>query len=530
VKTRVRLAAVLLSCLVLDGSAFAGRPGAADLAPALTRRIDAAIDDAWRAEAVTPAPPATDLELYRRMSLDLLGTIPSLEEIRAFEAEPEAGRRERLVSRLMADPRFHEAFAERLARIVVGAGKKQDDLFYRRRRFVQWLEDQTARHRPWDDIVRELVGAEGISVDGPANFVIAGNADPAVLAARTARAFLGVRLDCAQCHDHPFTSWKQADFEGLAAFFGRIHRQGPVVSEKTDAEYTLEDRKSGKSRVIAPRVPFDAEALPGVEKKRRVALGRWLTDPRNRYFARSVANRLFGWLLGKGLIEPVDEVDSGKPRFPAVLALLEEDLRQNGFDLERPIRAIVSTRAYGLASRLPADRTDDQAKLEDAFALYPLKALHPDQLANALWQATSFVTQDENRPLIVRFMRADATKKFVERHGGDLDSENPEDETLLQRLLLLNGGLLQERLKPDDPFRLPKRLVLLSPSDEKTVETAYLVALGRRPTPAESEHFVRRLASDPEAEAGKDKKDAKARTVEDLIWALLNSAEFSWNH
>ncbi|MEZ0230573.1 MAG: DUF1549 domain-containing protein [Planctomycetota bacterium] len=503
----------LLLGAILAGTSLAARPPRNTRAVELARRIDFALDEAWTREGVTPVAPASDLELLRRTTLDLLGTVPSLEEIRAFEAEKSEGRHERLVARLMADSRFQWAFAERLARITVGPGKKQDDLFYRRRRFVAWLKDQIARHRPWDDVVREIVGAEGVTVDGPANFVVSADVDPAKLAARTSRAFLGVRLDCAQCHDHPFSDWKQKDFEGLAAFFGRAQRKGPLVVESNDGDYKLQDMKTGQERVVAPEVPFAPEALEKTGK-RRPALARWLTSDKNKYFAKAISNRLWAWLLGRGLIDPTDMIDEGKPRYPKVLELLEAELRANRYDLEEIVRAIVLTKAYALSSK-------GDAGLEPAFAVYPLKPLHADQLANAIWQATSLETEDEDRGLLFRLAYLDQTNKFVQRHRGDHDAEVPEDETLLERLLLMNGGLVQERLKADNIFTITSRLLALAPTDDKLVEVAYLCVLTRRPTAAESAHFTERLHGD---------KDHRARAAEDLIWALLNSSELAWNH
>ncbi|HZU95461.1 MAG TPA: DUF1549 domain-containing protein [Planctomycetota bacterium] len=500
---------VLLPLLALAGTSLAARPRN-DRAQELAKKIDAALAVEWQKEGVTPAAPATDLELLRRMTLDLLGTIPSLEEIRAFEAEPDATRREALPSRLLADPRFQAAMAERLARITVGPGRKPDDLFYRRRRYVEWLRDQVARHRPWDELVREIVAAEGITVDGPTNFVAAFDGDPVRLAGRTARAFLGIRLDCAQCHDHPFADWKQKDFEGLAAFFARTRRQGPLVRELPTGDYEIEDRKEGRLRLVGPDVPFAPEALTRTGK-RRDALGRWLTDAKNPLFARAIANRIWAWLMGRGFIEPTDSIDEGKPRYPAVLALLEEELRANRFDLEELVRAIVSTRAYALSSRGPDS-------LVGTFAVAGLKPLHADQLASTLWQATSLTTEDDNRILPVRLARADQTSKFIARHGADPDAEVPDDETLLERLLLMNGHLVHERIKHDNPFGVTGRLLLLSPSDEKLVETAFLIALTRRPSSTELEHFTARLKTD------------RKLAAEDLLWALLNSSELAWNH
>lgn len=520
----------LALALALAAPTLAGRPGTDAEALDLARGIDAVLEKKWGESGLAPAPTADEHAFQRRLWLDVLGTLPSLEEIRALEGVRESDRHAWAIGRALADPRFDDALAERLARIAVGAGRKPDDLFYRRRRLVEWLRDQVRKRRPWDEIVRELISSEGFSTDAPAvNFVLAQDADPPKLAGRVARAFLGVRIDCAQCHDHPFADWKQSDFEGLSAYFGRTRRNAPFVHDEASGDYDIEDRKDGKIRRIEPHVPFDKEARPSLEDvgqkrrfaNRRAALASWVTDSRNRYFARSIVNRVWAWLLGAGVIEPVDELDQGKPFSPELLSLLESDTREHRFDLVRLIRAVVSTRAYALDSRdSPGQEASAEKKLAVA-ALYPLKALHPDQLANAVWQATAFQTQDESRPLLFRIAKADQTSKFVNQHGGDLDAEVPEDETLLQRHLLMDGPLVRERLK-DGPWSVPSRLVALAPDDRKIVETAYLMALSRQPTARELEHFERRLR-------GLDKK-ARTHAAEDLVWSLLNSVEFAWNH
>ncbi len=526
-------AAVTLATLVLavgvTTTVLAQRPQSDD-ALALTARIDASLEKSWKEAQVEPAPAADELQFQRRLWLDVLGTLPSLEEIRALEAVAPERKHAWLIDRAFADPRFADALAERLARIAVGAGRKPDDLFYRRRRLVEWLREQVQERRPWDEIVRALLTTEGFSTDAPAvNFVISQDADPAKLAGRTARAFLGVRIDCAQCHDHPFADWKQSDFEGLAAFFARTKRKGPYIHEEAKGDFDIEDRKDGTLRRVEPHVPFDKEALPAVDEgskkrpkvTRRDALAAWVTDSSNVYFARAIVNRTWAWLLGTGFREPVDELDQGKPSNPELLALLELDTREHRFDLVRLVRAIVSTRAYALASKDAPGHEEAVTKKLAAFALYPLKPLHPDQLASAVFQATSFQTQDESRPLLLRIARSGQTSDFVTQHGGDLDAETPEDETLLQRHSLMDGKVMRERLK-DGPISVPSRLVVLAPSDRKIVEVAYLMALSRVPTPRELEHFEARLR-------GLGKRE-KIEATQDLVWALLNSVEFAWNH
>lgn len=498
------------------------RPRPAPSGP-LVAAVDSALAASWREAGLEPAGEVDDLTFARRLWLDLLGTIPSLEEIRALEALPPERRRAAAIARALDDPRFDAVLAERLARIAVGTNAKPDDLTYRRRRLIAWLTAQVARRRPWDELVRELIAAEGLSTDRPAtNFVVSQDVDPVRLAARTSRAFLGVRIDCAQCHDHPFARWKQPDFEGLAAFFARTKRDGAGVRERRRGELEL-DGPDGAKRVVAPAVPFAPELLPqdaARGRNRRAALAAWLTHPDNPFFARAIVNRLWHWLTGRGLVEPVDELDQSAPRNRALLELLAADLVEHRFDLRRTIEAIVASRAYALPSTPPAGLAAWEA--EDAGVARPLKPLRADQLASALVQTGSLWTYDEGRSPLLRLARFGAINEFVKRHRDDLEAEDPEPETLLQRLHLLNGKTVRQLTKTDDIFSPVTRLPLLTASDEQAVEAAFLITLTRRPTPEERDHFVARLAA---AEGGK----ARAAAMADLVWALLNCTELAWS-
>ena len=517
-------------------------PGEGAQAVALAAALDARIEATWTPDDV-PAPEVDALTFARRVWLDLLGTIPSLEELREVEAlaarrpDDPAATRAALVERALADPRFPPALAERLARIAVGAEARPDDLLYRRRRLVAWLTAQVRAGGRWDALVRELIRAEGLSTDQPAvNFVISQRADPLDLAGRSARAFLGVRLDCARCHDHPFARWKQEEFQGLAAYFARVERDLAGLRERPagelvlDASGVLAPRRQATQagdREVRPAVPFAPEALPADAPNRRAALAAWITHPDNPYFAKAIVNRLWGWLIGRALVEPPDELDTTAPRDRELLDLLARDLVAHGYDLARTIRAIVLTRAYARDSRAP-DGVDEEQAVE-RWLCAPLEPLRADQLAAAILQTTSLTPLDRDPSWLLRLARNDALRKFVRRRGDDLSAELPERETLLQRLQLMNGGLVREVTKSDDAFRAIPRLPLLASSDALAVEGAFRVALARAPSPTERAHFSARLAAAGEAArtARRDENAARAAAMSDLFWSLVNTTEFA---
>jgi hypothetical protein len=543
---------LVLSLSGSDGAGKARGPNRDGLLEHITS-IDATIEAVWAKESMSPAPVTDDLQFARRLWVDLLSTIPSLQEIRQIEARPAEGRREWLVSKALTDPRFEDVLGERLARIAVGGPMaKQDDLLYRRGRLVTWMSGQVHKNRPWDQLVRELITAEGLSTDKPAtNFYVSQDRDPLKLSARTARAFLGVRIDCAQCHNHPFARWTQSDFEGLAAWFARTESTLAGTQDKKNGELKLTSPLIGdaaeltalaeagdtegmmgtiapvSTRVVAPAVPFSPELLPGEDTKRRVRYAEWLTHPKNPYFAKAIVNRLWQWLMGRGIVEPVDELDSTKPRSRELLALLADDFVESGYDLKRTIRAIVSSRAYALASRVAEGVDEDDAL--DAWAAYPLKPLRGDQLASALIQSGSFWTHDRTRAPLLRFARFTGMGEFTKRHGDDLDLEEAEGETLLQRLHLLNGKTVHELVKSDNGFGPVTRLPGLSVTDEDAIDNAFLMTLTRHASPAETEVFAARLKACVN-DKGEPDKDPRHEVMSDLLWSLVNTTEFAWAH
>jgi hypothetical protein len=484
-------------------------------------RVDAAFRRQWDEQRLRPAPDAPTLTVARRLALGLMGTIPSLQEVRQIEALPEEQRLPWWLDHILQDRRFADNFAERFARAYVGT-ENGPFFLYRRRRFVSWLEEQFARNRPYDELVRDLIAAEGLWTDKPAtNFTNVtlqpdkqNQPDPVRLAGRVTRAFLGLRLDCAQCHDHPYAEWKQADFEGMSAFFGQAHL-GFTGIRDGGGEYEVEHPKTKKKKTVAPHVPVRADLIPE-EGSRRWKLACWVTSAKNPYFARATVNRVWALMLGKPLVEPVDNLEADAA--PPALQILADDLVAHGFDLRRLIRVIAATEVFRKDSAAQHEVTPAEEK---AWAVFPMTRLRPEQVVGGALQSASVATLNTQTHIIFRIIGAGQKNDFIQRYG-----DSGEDEfdggggTIPQRLLLMNGQLIREKIS-ENFLNASTRIAWMAPDDARAVEVAYLTVLTRRPTAEESAHFESFLA---------EATLTRTQRLEDLYWALLNSTEFSWNH
>lgn len=471
--------------------------------------LDAAFAARWAAAKLTPAAPAEDLTLLRRLTLALCGVGPSLEEERAFEADAPQGRVERALERLLEDSRTHRYLAQRLARVYVGNGQGPF-LVFRKDLLVDWLAQQLAQGTAYDALVRELVSARGLWTSEPAtNFVTAAARDDEVdaqrLAGKTMRAVLGLRMDCAQCHDHPFADFTQQQFLGVAGFY-----EGLKVFPEGVTQPALGPHP--------PAVPFGEAWLPATGAP-RARLATWLTDPRNRRFARATVNRVWGLLLGRALVEPVDDVpEPGEERGP--LDVLADDFVAHGHDWRHLVRAIVASAPFRAGSKLPPEA--DRAALEAQWAVFPLTPLRPEQLVGALLQAASVRTIDVESHVLVRAVRLLRERAFVEEYGDGLDDElAPREGTVPQALLRMNGKLPQELVEAQ-PFGAVARIAAFAPDDAQALDALTLAFLTRHPSQAERAQLV------PQLQAAKG--EAHARLAEDVAWALFNSEEFAWNH
>ncbi len=497
--------------------------------------LDACFERDWEQNGLQPAPRADDLLFARRLALSLAGTIPSLEEIRQLEKIPPDRRKIWWVDHLLEDKRTSDYLAERFARAWVGV-EDGPFLVYRRRRFVTWLSDELRANRPYDELVRKLISATGLWTDQPqANFISRtinqdvepNNPDPILLAGRTSRAFLGMRIDCLQCHDDFLGNVNlgtleeprggtQRDFHALAAFYYQAENSLTGIRDNASASpYQKKLLGSDGPEDIAPVVPILPNLVDPSLSSPRQRLAAWLTHEENRAFSRATVNRVWAILFGKPLIQPVDDIPLEGP-FPEAMEVLVDDFVQHHFDLQRLIRLIALSRPFGIES---SAENPIASSHEQHWAVFPLTRLRPEQMAGAMLQATQIKTIDGTSHILTQLIRLGQEIDFVERFGDPGEDEFADrGETVTQRLLLFNGDMMSENL--NNEWNIPVRLHQIAADNDKTLQTIFLTTFSRLPTEEEVQKF-RPLSDIP--------KPASEQVL-DLYWSMINSAEFRWNH
>jgi len=501
--------------------------------------LDVEFEYHWQRNDLQPAERADDYTIARRLSLGLTGTVPSLEELRALEDVPSEQRVEWWVSHILEDRRYSDFVAERFARAYVGV-ENGPFLVYRRRRFATWLSDQLYKNDlPYDALVRELISGEGLWTGNPeVNFVTVtidqdetGQPDPIRLAGRTVRAFLGMRIDCLQCHDEfrvddpavfptpdgGTREGEQTDFHGIAAFWAEAQSSPRGIRDEEGKEYLYKFLYDDEETTVTPQPPYLPELVP--EKgNRREKLAAWVTHPENKPFARATVNRVWAIMTGRPLHTPIDNIPLTGSDMPG-LDLLANDFIAHKYDLHRLIRLIAASKAFQVDSEADHEITK---RHEDLFAAFPLSRLRPEQVAGSIIQASSLTTINADAHIFSQLAKYNETNDFVKRFGDSGEDEFDErGGTIPQRNQMMNGKLVKERTK-ENILMAATRIAALAPDDEAAIKTAFLVVLSREPVDEEMAIFLPRLK-------GKKKGDRNA-AMEDIYWVLINSTEFSWNH
>jgi hypothetical protein len=475
---------------------------------------------------ITPSEAAGDATFLRRAAIDVIGRLPAPDEAREFLADTSPEKRARLVDRLLERPEYADHWANKWMdllrpnpyRVGIKAVWNLD----------AWIRSAFRNNLPYDQFVRQVVTARGSTFrDGPAT-IFRDRREPEEIAPMVSQLFLGIRLECAKCHHHPFESWGQEQFYEFAAFFARVGRKGtglsPPISGGEEIVYTA---KSGSvqhpltGQTLAARPLFGtAPASDDPDSDPRESLAAWMTSEQNSYFARVIVNRVWADLMGRGIVDPVDDLRATNP--PAngpLLDALAEDFRGHGFDLKHLIRTIMASTVYGLSS------TPNERNVADTrnFSRHYRQRLRAEVLLDALADVTEVAERFEAAP-----PRSRATaiwthrvpSLFLDTFGRPDPNQDPpcertSDTSVVQALHLMNAPGLDEKLTSDEGR--VARLARQGAAPGAIVEELYLLTFSRLPTDEE-----RAIGAGVLAEPGV----APRQAIADLLWALINSAEF----
>jgi hypothetical protein len=485
-------------------------------------RIDSLVARKLRKLNIQPSEPADDAEYLRRVYLGVIGTLPTPEESRQFLRDPRSDRRARLVDRLLSRPEFNDYWALQWADLLrvdrEALGHKRAYAYYR------WIRESIAQHKPLDQFARELVSAEGpLDAVGPASFYKVVSR-PGDVASTLGQVFMGVRIACAECHHHPFDRWGQNDYYGMAAFFAPVGLRPSPRGEELLAVGDPATRNPRTGQVV-PAHAFDASAVAAASpSERRQALATWLTAPENPWFARNLANRVWAHLMGRGLVEPVDDVRStNPPSNPELLDELARTLVASKFDLRALIRAITLTRVYSLSSR--PNFTNDRD--EQNYSRASFKRIEAEVLLDMVCQSTGVGEKFPGVPAGSRAIQLWDSKvphDFLKLFGRPVratacECERNVEPSVGQVLHLLNGPEIQAKLAHENGN--VARMVRTIADDPELVDELYLTFYSRFPTSAERTVATEHLRHEP---------GRRRQAAEDLAWTLMNSLEFLFNH
>ena len=486
--------------------------------------IDGLVWDKLQRLGITPSAPCSDTTFLRRAHLDVIGRLPTVEEARAFLADSSTDKRVKLIDSLLTRPEYADFWANKWMdllrpnpyRVGIKATFNYD----------AWIRDKFRRNVPYDQYVRELLTAQGSTWRNGAVTYFRDRREPDELTTITSQLFLGVRLECAKCHHHPFEALGQEDFFGLAAYFSKIGHKGTGLSPPISGGEEIIFTGPGSAvthpitgEVLKPKPLFGAAPVAEGEDP-RVVLARWLTSPENHYFAEVMANRVWADLMGRGLVEPVDDLRAtNPPSNGALLKALGNNFRQQKFDIKMLIRSIATSYVYGLSSE-PTERNVSDTRNYSRHYRQRLRAETMFDAACDITQVpeTFAATPPGSRSTVIWTTRVDSL--FLDSFGRPDPNQDPpcertSDPTVVQVLHLMNSPGLHRKLTAEKG-----RVTDLVASDKTPaaiVEELYLLAYSRLPSTEEI----------PVAQAVFTQPNVTRRqAIEDLLWALLNTPEF----
>jgi hypothetical protein len=519
-------AAVLASFLNVMATfrATVPRPGRIDPYPSVPENnfIDRLVFARLRKLNIVPSELADDATYLRRVYLDLIGTLPAAAEARCFLADKRADRRARLVEELLGRAEFADYWTMKWADLLrverTALGAK------RARAYHKWIREQVAANVPFDKFARAVVTAEGPVDEVPPAAFYKAVSKPGEAASTLAQVFLGLRIACAECHHHPFDRWSQDDYHGLSAFFTNVRVHGAPGGETLVAEGQAMAQQPRTGKMIWAHPLSEKPPAKLSEGDRRRELADWMTSPKNPWFARNLANRVWAHLLGRGLVEPIDDVrETNPPSNPELLDALARHAVENKFDVKALIRTITASRTYQLSSK--PNTTNERDAQNYSRALF--KRLPAEVLLDMVSQVSGVEERFRGFPPGTRAIRLWDNKVphyFLKTFGRPERSsacacERNEEPGVAQVLHLLNAPEVQAKLSHAGGALA--KMVKRHTGDGPLVEELYLTFLSRPPDDRERKVALEHLAAH---------KKNRREAVEDLAWSLLNTLEFAFNH
>jgi hypothetical protein len=487
--------------------------------------VDTLVNDKLKKLRILPSELCDDATFLRRAHLDIVGVLPTREEHDRFVADADAKKREKLVDELLGRKEFTELWVMKFAELLQIRTIQNDQVSYKGALlYYNWLADRIGNNVPMNQVVKELIGAEGGTFKNPATNFYQVELDNLKLAENTAQVFMGMRIQCAQCHNHPFDRWTQNDYYHFVSFFTQVGRK----SGEDPRERIVFNRGGGETPHPVTKKPLPPKFLGGEQpdvkgKDRRKVLAEWLASPENPYFARNLANVVWAHFLGQGIIDPVDDVRiSNPPSNPELLEELAKRFTSYNYDFRRLVRDICTSRTYQLSTRTNETNKGDTRN----FASAQVRRIRAEVLLDCISQVTESKQKYPGLPLgarAVQIANGNTTNYFLTTFGRATretvcSCEVKMEPNLSQALHLLNGDTVNQKVNNGG---VVADMLKAKKPPEEIIEELYVRCLTRKPTAAEVAGVMEMVNED-----GADPKVV----LTDLFWALLNSQEFMFNH
>jgi hypothetical protein len=511
-------------------------PISADAYDAFKRRnyIDDLAFAKWKSLHLAPSKPADDATFLRRAYLDSAGILPSSEEVETFLADAAPDKREKVIDRLLEREEFFDYWAYKWSDLLLVSSRRLNSTAMWS--FYNWIRDSVKTNKPWDQFAKDIFLTSGSTrQNGALNYFVL-HKDPIDLTETTTQAFLGQHLTCARCHNHPLEKWTQQQYYQMANLFSRVG----IKSGTTSGENIVFAKQSGD--ILHPRLlrplpptPLDGKSVPlEAPEDRRAAFAQWLTGPQNGMFARNLVNRVWANFMGRGLVDPVDDLRATNPASnEELLSALCKDFVEHGYDVRRLIRTIMNSAVFQLSSDANSTNTADNV----FYSKHIVKRLAAEVILDAMSQVTGAPTAFQAYPPGTRALQLPDTQvksEFLTSFGRPPRNvcdaaERSSDPTVAQALHVINGDTLNKKLSaPDGTVAL---FLKLGFSDRRIVEYIYLSAFSRYPT-ADETRAVTAALEGARLPKGTDeaRRDARRQALEDMTWSMLTSKEFLFNH